>query len=276
MAKAKRNRKEPENFGSGDHWVCLWVMESAVWDSPALFQVWAWCLLKANHKPKIWRGIKLQPGQFVTGRHRAAEELGMPMSSVWDRLRKIQALGNADIKSDSQYSIITICNWGRYQYTRPPARQLTRQRSDSDPTLLRRKDVKQQKKKQHGGGGDSPEGFLRFWEVWPKHKRKTSRAKCLARWRADGLEARADHVVGVVGRLVGSDEWRREAGRFIPAPLVWLNSQRWDCAPGDVPTATEQQDADFAEQCRRAGWDPPIVPRADDPDWDWVFEEDGQ
>jgi len=39
----------------------------------------------------------------------------MSPSTVWKRLKKLKTIGNCDIESNSQYSVITIVNWAIYQ-----------------------------------------------------------------------------------------------------------------------------------------------------------------
>lgn len=80
-------------------------------------------------------------------------------------------------------------------------------------------------------GRDNPPlpPFERFWNAWPEHSRKTSKRKCQATWKRDKLDRMADHVIGVVEAMKQSQKWTDQGGRFICAPLVWLNGQRWDC-----------------------------------------------
>lgn len=106
-------------------YVKLWrkTIDSQVFSNEGLLKVWVWCLLRANHKPawatiKTGRGeteILLEPGQFIFGRHSAAKALRMNPSTVWKRILKLQSIGNLNIESDYQYSIITIVNWNSYQ-----------------------------------------------------------------------------------------------------------------------------------------------------------------
>jgi len=88
-----------------------------------------------------------------------------------------------------------------------------------------------------GGGGDLPDGFVRFWNAWPSHPRKTSKGACLTRWKRDGLEKQAAKVIDVVDALKVSSQWQDESGKFIPAPLVWLNQRRWDCDVDELRAA---------------------------------------
>lgn len=99
-------------------------MDERVFANPNLWQVWTWCLMKANHTEQIWSPIKtgrgyteveVMPGQFVFGRHTAAKELKMKPSTIWKRMLKLQNLSFLNIQSNRQYSLITICNWTYYQ-----------------------------------------------------------------------------------------------------------------------------------------------------------------
>ncbi|MDR4509583.1 MAG: hypothetical protein MRJ65_15375 [Candidatus Brocadiaceae bacterium] len=99
------------------------TISSRVFRNEGLFKVWAWCLLKANHKPswitlQTGRGeseVYVDAGQFIFGRHTAARELGMAESTVRNRMKKLKKLGNLDIQRDRHYSLITIVNWETYQ-----------------------------------------------------------------------------------------------------------------------------------------------------------------
>ncbi len=73
-------------------------------------------------------------------------------------------------------------------------------------------------------------GFDRFWAAWPKSPRKGAKAACLARWKKGLYEHCADQIIKHVEWQKTTDQWRKDNGAFIPAPLVYLNQQRWDGA----------------------------------------------
>ena len=58
----------------------------------------------------------LNPGQFIFGRHTAAEVLQMKPSTVRDRMALLEKNGNIDRQTATHCSIITIRNWGQYQH----------------------------------------------------------------------------------------------------------------------------------------------------------------
>ena len=90
-----------------------------IFENEKLLKVWVWCLMKATHTEReqpVGRQIqKLIPGQFITGRHKAGEELSMPPSSAWAYMNMLKDNGSLDIKSNNKYSVVTIENWSFYQ-----------------------------------------------------------------------------------------------------------------------------------------------------------------
>lgn len=118
-------------------------IESRVFQNEGLFKVWMWCLLKANHETK-WVGVKtgrgvtevkVEPGQFIFGRKKAAKELKMAPSTVQDRIRKLEKLQNLVTQPVTHYSIISIINWDAYQ----GASGNSDTQSDNQPTTNRHK-----------------------------------------------------------------------------------------------------------------------------------------
>lgn len=96
------------------------ILHSSIIKNPTLIQTYIWSLLKANHQPK-WFSIKVgkghkevycDVGQFITGRNRAADELGMPGSTWYTNITKLKDYGYLDIESNSHYSLITVVNYG--------------------------------------------------------------------------------------------------------------------------------------------------------------------
>jgi len=73
-------------------------------------------------------------------------------------------------------------------------------------------------------------GFVKFWETWPTNDRKQARGKCFEVWKKAHAERDAAMVLAHVSRMKNTDEWQRQGGQFVPAPLVYLNQRRWDGA----------------------------------------------
>lgn len=88
-------------------------------------------------------------------------------------------------------------------------------------------------------------GFDRFWAAWPKnggrYSRKGGKSACLAVWSRRYHWTQADQIIKHVEWLKTTADWLKDQGAYIPAPLVYLNQQRWDGA--DVPEPPKEQPA---------------------------------
>jgi len=95
------------------------LLQKHIFDNEKLLKVHIWCLLKAHHfetKQQIGRQIVwVKPGQFVTGRYKAAAELNMPPSTAWSYLKLLEDNNTINIKSNNKFSVVTIVNWNSYQ-----------------------------------------------------------------------------------------------------------------------------------------------------------------
>jgi len=77
--------------------------------------------------------------------------------------------------------------------------------------------------------------FEEFWATWPKHFRKQDKAKCKKKWDARELDKIADDIIAHVKLKQLTEQWQREGGQFIEAPLTYINGSRWgDGAPDGV------------------------------------------
>lgn len=115
-------------------------LTSPVFQRATLWHVWSYCLLRANfsEQNKLWNGevLTIKPGQFIFGRFEAAKDLHMKPSTLWGQMLQLKNLGNIDIKTNTKFSVITICNWGTYQQQRGAGSTTesttSRQQADTD------------------------------------------------------------------------------------------------------------------------------------------------
>lgn len=73
--------------------------------------------------------------------------------------------------------------------------------------------------------------FDDFWDLYPAGGRKVAKKQCAEKWKRGNLDNIADEVLNGLRRWIISEDWEKENGRFIPAPIVWLNQQRWGATP---------------------------------------------
>lgn len=81
-----------------ESWIKMYrkLLQSPIFENEKALKVWIWCLLKATHKEREQlvgkQLVKLQKGQFVTGRKAAAKELKMKERTVYDYFQLLQQL----------------------------------------------------------------------------------------------------------------------------------------------------------------------------------------
>lgn len=95
------------------------VIDSCVFEDAALFQLFVYCILKANHKQtsKLWNGkmIELKPGQFITGRFKLATALNTNPNTIYKRLKRLEMLGKIRIESNNKNTLLTVIKYNTYQ-----------------------------------------------------------------------------------------------------------------------------------------------------------------
>lgn len=72
-----------------------------------------------------------------------------------------------------------------------------------------------------------PEGFLLFWDAYPKAHR-VDRKACLRKWRQENLEPIAKAIVEGLEQWAISDRW---AKGFVTNSTTFLNQRRWESVP---------------------------------------------
>ena len=83
---------------------------------------------------------------------------------------------------------------------------------------------------------DTPAGFERFWQAYP---RKADKRAALLAWKA--LRPSPELVNTMLTALTVQSEsapWKESGGRYIPHPARWLTHRRWEDA---APTAQAQK-----------------------------------
>lgn len=93
------------------------ILDNGVFSNAELLKVFIWCLIKANHNktPKKVYGVKLNQGQFITGRASACEELNIKPSTVYNRLLRLQEYGYIKLESTNKYTVVSVSNYSKYQ-----------------------------------------------------------------------------------------------------------------------------------------------------------------
>lgn len=130
--------------------------------------------------------------------------------------------------------IITILNWQKRQGSsltgyervkrwREKKRMITPD-NKNDNNRIEKKRSRIEKNNVSPSGDAVESQFLMFWEKYPK---KVGKGAALAAWRKVKRPP-LSKLLAALETQVGSSQWKRENGQFIPHPSTWLNQGRWD------------------------------------------------
>lgn len=181
-------------------------------------------LLTVNYEDKKWRGVDVKRGQILTGRLKLSEETGLSEKAIRTALNKLKTTGEIVIKTASKYSVITICNYDKYQSQDSddgPA-----ERPAYGPTKGQQrattKEVKKERKKEHSSL--SQERFDLFWEKYP---RKAGKKDAFKAWEKQ--KCFNGHFELIMEKVeVFSSSCSGKDPQFIPLPSTWINGERWN------------------------------------------------
>ena len=132
-------------------------------------------LLRANHKPKNWRGIAINTGQLLTGRKVLAEQTGLSEQQVRTSLNKLKSTNEITIKSTSHNSLITLVCWESYQQNNQDDNQaVTKQQPTDNQAVTTNKNVKNDNNEKNDKKKPwvSPAGLnLDAWAEFEQHRK---------------------------------------------------------------------------------------------------------
>ena len=133
-------------------------MEWGWFTDSKMVHLFLYFLLKANYKDKEWKGVIIKRGQLVTGRKAIRRDTKISEQSIRTALERLKSTNEITIKSTSKYSIITICNYEKYQeqLTNTSTSKLTNQQPASNQQVTTPKESKEVKKKDLNGEFTTP------------------------------------------------------------------------------------------------------------------------
>lgn len=109
---------------NGDFIILNRKFENWEWSSsPNMVAVFIRCLLKANYKDLRFQGHEVPRGSFVLSQESFAKECGLSRQQLRTCLKKLEETGEITRKSTSKFTIISVCNYCKYQDYQPTDNQ---------------------------------------------------------------------------------------------------------------------------------------------------------
>ena len=98
-------------------WVKLWrnILDWEWFDDSAMYKFYSCLFVMDNHEDTNWHGITIYRGQLLTSREKLANRLHFTEQQVRTMLSKLQKTQEISCNSTNKYTIITICNYDKYQ-----------------------------------------------------------------------------------------------------------------------------------------------------------------
>lgn len=84
-------------------------------DKPEMVQLFIWLLLNANYADKKWQGQVIKRGQILTTTPKIMEALRFTERQTRTCISRLKSTGEVSVKTTNRFTIITICNYDRYQ-----------------------------------------------------------------------------------------------------------------------------------------------------------------
>jgi len=112
----------------------------------------------------------------------------------------------------------------------PPSTQPSTKRST-------REEKRREEKTPSADADGMPAGFADFWAVWPQSDRKVAKKQCATKWKAHNFNSQLPAIIAHIEAMKQTKQWR---GGYEPAPLTYLNQERWgDGLPADADATSE-------------------------------------
>lgn len=197
----------------------------------------SYCLLKARYKDgktmEQFNHVELKPGQFIFGRHRAAEDTNLSEQSIRTCLNFLKDEGTITIESTTRFSIITLTNWETYQGPENESNQPINQPLTNEQPAANHKQEGKKVKKKTKSPVQNDANFDAFWSYYPKKVGKQAARKAFDKIAPD--DDMLSKIVAAVIVQSSCRQWTKDGGEFIPHASTWLNQERWgdeiDVAP---------------------------------------------
>lgn len=179
-------------------------------------------LLSANFEDKRWRNQLIKRGQFVTSLYNLSADTRLSVQQIRTTNKKLTSSGFCHIRPTNKYTIVTICNYDRYQGDERGAAHATHKQTVRSPhTILPPQKMKREKETASALSTELPNiSFLEFWEAYDK---KVGRAECEKRWSrlSDGERV-------CLMRYIPLYKQARPDKRYRRNPETFLSRKSWN------------------------------------------------
>lgn len=91
------------------------IAEGEWHDVPNMVSVWVHLLILANFEDKQWHDTIIERGQIIIGLESFSKTIGISVKELRTCIKRLCDSNMITKKSTNKYTIITICNYDKYQ-----------------------------------------------------------------------------------------------------------------------------------------------------------------
>ncbi len=149
-------------------------------------RVFIHCLLRANTEDKMWRGILIKKGSFISSYAKLSAEIGLSPKIIRTSINKLIRTNELAHQSTTKYSTISIVKWEHYQKKgKQTGKQTGSQRANRGQTEGNKQESKESKEEEESiekinkkENQEYSDNFSEFWHAYPSSdgKKSTSNA----------------------------------------------------------------------------------------------------
>jgi len=180
-------------------------------------------LLMANHKDNDWQGMKVYRGQVITGRKKLSENTGLSEQSIRTCIKRLKSTSEITVKTTNRYSVISICNYDKYNNiitdNNQDNNQPPNQQSTSDQPTTNHK----QERKECKEGKEYKEDNIEFDVFWNLYNKKINRKGCERKWNKL-KDTERQKIIDTLPSFLASIKDKQ----YQPYPETYLNQERWN------------------------------------------------
>ena len=168
-------------------------------------------LIKANHKDAKWQGNDVKRGQFISSLGNISNATGISIQQIRTILKKLEKTSEIEVKSTSQFTIVTICKYECYQDENETTNKplTNNQQTTNKPSTTNKNDKKEKK--------------ILFDEFWTLYSKSIDKQKCL-----DKFEKLSDEEIKSIFETLPFYIIQTPDKTYRKNPLTYLNGKCWN------------------------------------------------
>jgi len=192
--------------------------------------VWSWlCDMAVWQETRVnycGQMVTLQRGQIITSRSYIAKGFEMGEQKVRTLLARLENDGMINQRPTSHGTIITICNYNKFQDLQPEDKKQTNQHltSRQPATNHNKKEYKQDKEVKERKKNIYTDEFEEFWKLYPKPDDKAGTFK---KYKTALKETDHETIINGVKRYIDAKPWGSDL-QYCRQSTTWLAKRSWE------------------------------------------------